>query len=117
MADSLRRYTAFPRTNMRRLRKTPSMKHHALGKVDEIRFEGVERTRSRSLAALIESKPGEELPEDKIAADLARIYGRGDFDAVDYRIEQGPGARALVIRVHEKRDRPELFALRSRPCV
>ena len=37
-----------------------------------------------------------------IAADLRRIYGRGDFDAVDYRIEQGPGSRALVIHVREK---------------
>ena len=101
MADSLRRYSV-SENEYASLRKTQLAQKHNLVKIDEIRFEGVERTRSEVLAALIESKPGEELSEDKIAADLRRIYGRGDFDAVDYRIEQGPGARALVIRVHEK---------------
>jgi NTE family protein len=101
MADSLRRYSV-SENEYASLRKTQLAEKHTLGKIDEIRFEGVERTRPEVLAAVIESKPGEELSEDKIAADLRRIYGRGDFDAVDYRIEQGPGSRALVIHVREK---------------
>ena len=75
--------------------------------MDEIRFEGIDRTNPDVLAALLESKPGEELTEAQVAADLRRIYGRGDFEAVDYRIEQGPGSRAMVIRVVEKTIGPD----------
>ena len=102
MADSLRRYSV-SENEYASLRKTQLAEKHTLGKVDEIRFEGIKRTNPEVLAAVIESKPGEELSEDKIAADLRRIYGRGDFDAVDYRIEQGPGSRALVIRVQKRK--------------
>jgi NTE family protein len=80
-----------------------------LGKVDEIRIEGVERTNREVLAALIESKPGEALDEVKLNADLRRIYGRGDFEAVNYSIERdnAGGSPALVINVREKEIGPD----------
>ena len=54
------------------------------GRRDPLR--GPERTNPEVLRALVESKPGEPLTEEKIGADLRRIYGRGDFESIGYRI-------------------------------
>jgi NTE family protein len=78
----------------------------SLGRFDDIRFDGLERTNSAVLAQLIEAKPGEPVTEEALARDLRRIYGRGDYDTVDYRIEEGPGSRVLVIKAHEKETGP-----------
>src|SRR5262245_11541648 len=105
-ADELRRYS-LPKAEYEALRKkqvvprTPS-----LGRVDEIRFEGIERTNSAVLLQLMDTKPGDEVTEASLTRDLRRIYGRGDFESVDYRIEESADARALVIRVHEKETGP-----------
>jgi NTE family protein len=108
MADSLRRYS-LPPEQYAALRATQVVPRTGLGKVDEIRFEGVERTNREVLAALVESKPGEELDEGKVNADLRRIYGRGDFEAVNYSIERDSagGSPALVIKVREKEIGPD----------
>jgi len=101
-ADELRRYS-LPKAQYEALRKKQTVPRGAtLGRVDEIRFEGIERTNSQVLSQLMDTKPGSELTEASLLRDLRRIYGRGDFDSVDYRIEEGPAGRALVIRVHEK---------------
>jgi NTE family protein len=100
MADSLRRYS-IPEAEYAALRKRQIVARGGLGKVDEVRFEGIERTNPEVLAALVESKPGEALSEEKLGADLRRIYGRGDFEAVDYTIAPGPSP-ALVFQVREK---------------
>jgi len=106
-ADELRRYS-LPKAQYDALRKKQTIARGAtLGRVDEIRFEGIERTNSAVLADLMDTKPGSELTEASLLRDLRRIYGRGDFDSVDYRIEEGPGSRALIIRVREKEIGPE----------
>jgi NTE family protein len=101
MADALRRYSVPPEeyTALRGRQVTASK---GLGTVDEIRFEGLERTNPEVLRSLVQSKPGEPLTEESIAADLRRIYGRGDFENVDYRIQQEPGRRVMVIQPREK---------------
>ncbi len=106
MKDALDRL-ALPEREYDALRKTQVATGKALGTVDEIRFEGLQRTNPEVLATLIESKPGEPLDSLELAADLRRIYGRGDFEAVDYRIEQGPGGRALVIPLRENSIGPD----------
>jgi NTE family protein len=99
-ADALRRYS-LPEAEYAAIRKRQIVARGGLGTVDEVRFEGIERTNPEVLAALVQSKPGEELSEEKVGADLRRIYGRGDFEAVDYRIAPGPRP-ALVFNVREK---------------
>jgi NTE family protein len=108
MADQLARYS-LPPEQYAALRKTQVVPHGRLGQVGEIRFEGVERTNEAVLAALVESKPGEDLDEEKLRADLRRIYGRGDFEAVGYSIQQDDagGSPALVIKVREKEIGPD----------
>jgi NTE family protein len=101
MSDSLRRYS-LPPEQYAALRAKQTVELKALGTVDEIRFEGLERTNPEVLRSLVESKPGEPLTEERVSADLRRIYGRGDFESVDYRIEQGPAGRVMVIMPREK---------------
>src|SRR5215467_3528114 len=102
----LRRYS-LPKAEYEALRKkqivarTPS-----LGRIDEIRFEGIERTNSAVLLQLMDTKAGDEVTEASLSSDLRRIYGRGDFESVDYRIDETAAARALVIRVKEKETGP-----------
>jgi NTE family protein len=105
-ADELRRYS-MPKAEYEALRKkqvvprTPS-----LGRIDEIRFEGIERSNSAVLLQLMDTKPGDEVTEASLTSDLRRIYGRGDFESVGYRIDEGPSGRTLVIQVHEKETGP-----------
>ena len=101
LADSLRRYS-LPPDQYAALRSRQTVEPTGLGTVDEIRFEGLQRTNPEVLRSLVQSKPGEPLTEEKVSADLRHIYGRGDFESVDYRIEQGPAGRVLTILPREK---------------
>jgi len=105
-ADSLRRYS-LPPEQYAALRSRQILARKGLGVVDEIRFGGLQRTNPEVLRALVESKPGEELTAEKVSADLRRIYGRGDFEGVDYHIEQGPAGRVMVITPREKEWGPD----------
>ena len=106
LAASLSRYS-LPEEEYRVLRRRQVSEVKPIGSVDEIRFEGLQRTNPEVLAALLESKPGDPLTEEKISADLRRIYGRGDFESVDYHIQQDPGRRVLVIEPREKEWGPD----------
>ena len=106
LAASLSRYS-LPPEQYEALRRRQVPERKATGTVDEIRFEGLQRTNPQVLGALLETKPGEPLDEEKISADLRRIYGRGDFESVDYHITQEPGRRVMVIEPREKEWGPD----------
>jgi NTE family protein len=101
MSDGLRRYS-IPPEQYAALRKTQVAEAKALGTVDEIRVEGLKRTNPEVARELVQSKPGEPLSEDKVGADLRRIYGRGDYEGITYRILGDTGPRAMVIQPTEK---------------
>jgi NTE family protein len=102
MAESLSRYS-LPPEQYAALRAKQVKSSVALAPVDEIRFEGLDRTNPEVLRELVETKPGEPLEEEKLGADLRRIYGRGDFESVDYSVVGAAGGpRALVITPNEK---------------
>src|SRR5262245_58566713 len=100
-ANSLRRYS-LPPEQYAALRKRQIRESGTLGAVDEIRFEGLQRTNPEVLRSLLESRAGEELTEEKVSADLRRIYGRGDFESIDYLIREDQGRRVMVIQPREK---------------
>lgn len=106
LSDALRRYSLSP-DEFAALRSRQTVPSTALGKVDEIRFEGLQRSNPEVLRSLLDSKPGEELKEETLNADLRRIYGRGDFEGIAYRIQQEPGGRALIIQPREKEWGPD----------
>jgi len=101
MAASLSRYS-LPPEQYAALRANQVADRVALGEVAEIRFEGLERTNPEVLRGLVKTQPGEPLSEAKIGTDLRRIYGRRDFESVDYHISSEGGPRAMVITPNEK---------------
>jgi NTE family protein len=101
LAGQLQRYSV-PAEEYAALRLRQTVAIANMGKVDEIRFHGLRRSNPEVLQALVQSKPGEELTEEAVGSDLRRIYGRGDFESVDYRIVQEPGKRVLLIEPKEK---------------
>ena len=102
LADKLTRYS-LPPDQYAQLRARQVAEPKALGAVDEIRVEGLAKTNPAVVRELIESKPGEPLSEEKIGADLRRIFGTRDYEGIDYRIVGGDvGPRAMVIAPKEK---------------
>ena len=102
MADKLARYSV-PPEQYAALRMRQVAEARALGTVDEIRVEGLKRANPAVAMSLVESKPGEPLSEEKLGADLRRIYGTGDFESISYRITGGEtGPRAMLIEPVEK---------------
>jgi NTE family protein len=101
MSVSLKRYS-LPPDEYEALRRRQLSEQHSLGTVNEIRFTGLQRTNPEVLRSLVRSAPGKPLSEDEIGADLRRIYGRGDFESVDYRIVQEADRRVLEIEPREK---------------
>jgi len=108
LAQSLGRYS-LPPAEYEALRRRQIAESKPVGAVDEIRFEGLRRTNPEALRALLETKPGEPLTEEKVGADLRRIYGRGDYESVDYRIQQESSRRVMVIQPVEKEWGPNYF--------
>jgi len=106
LATSLSRYS-LPPEQYDALRRRQISERKPLGAVDEIRFEGLQRTNPEVLRSLLESRTGEPLTEEMVSADLRRIYGRGDFESVDYHIQQDPGKRVLVVQPREKEWGPD----------
>ena len=102
VADKLTRYS-LPPEQYAALRNKQVAEAKSLGAVDEIRVEGLKRTNPAVAKSLIESKPGEPLTEDKLGADLRRIYGTGDYESISYRLVGGEtGPRAMIIEPVEK---------------
>ncbi|HWS74450.1 MAG TPA: patatin-like phospholipase family protein [Quisquiliibacterium sp.] len=105
LTESLRRYS-LPPQEYAELRVRQASAPVRLGRVDGIAFEGHRRTNPEVLRSLVNSRPGEPLTEEGIASDLRRVYGRGDFERVDYRIAAEEGRRTLTIGVQEKATGP-----------
>ena len=101
MRDSLARYSV-PETQFAQWRAKQAAARVGLGAVDRIEFAGVQRTNAQVLEQTVLTRPGRPLTEDALARDLRRLYGRGDFDAVDYRIVAGGGERTLLFTVRER---------------
>lgn len=101
LAGSLQRYSV-PPEQYAAVRAKQVAEAKEAGTVDEVRFEGLQRTNPEVLRSLVQTKPGEPLSEEKIGQDMRRIYGRGDFEGIDYRIQQEPGTRAMIIHPREK---------------
>jgi len=108
LADSLKRYS-LPPGQYAALRSTQIAVGKPLGTVDEIRVEGLERMNPQVLSALVESKPGEPLSEEKIGADLRRVFGRGGFEGISYHLSGDTGPRAMVIEPREKSWGPDFL--------
>jgi len=70
--------------------------------VDDIRLQGLNRVNPQVLSSLIQTQTGQPLDEKVLEQDIARLYGRGDFDRITYRLQQEQGRQVLVIDAIEK---------------
>lgn len=105
LSASLSRYS-LPPQQYAQLRAQQASAPVRLGTVDGIRFEGQQRTNPEVLRSMVQARPGALLTEPEIATDLRRLYGRGDFEHVDYRIVPEGDRRELVFGVQEKATGP-----------
>jgi NTE family protein len=106
MVPALARYSV-PPERYAQMRAAQRRDAPELGTVAAITFEGTRRTNPSVLARTIESRPGEPLDSDVLEADLRRLYGLGEFDKVDYRIDRTSGRPTLVFPVQERSVGPD----------
>ncbi len=102
MREALSRH-ALPAEAYRRWRAAVDRSAHREVRLAAVRFDGLERVDARYLhATLRDSRPGARVTPAQIAGDVRRLYALGDFDKVDYHIEDEPDAAVLVVDVREK---------------
>ena len=56
--------------------------------VSAVRLSGLDRVNPDVLQHKLQSRPGQPVSEMQMIADAQRIYATGDFDKVDYRIDE-----------------------------
>ena len=100
--DRLKRYSLPPEQYAEHRRRQMGAGAVAPRVIDEIRVEGLKRVNPDVIAETMETQAGKPLDVKIVDADMRRIYGRGDFERVGYRIIEEPGKRVLVVDAVEK---------------
>lgn len=80
-------------------RRAPETRRERVGFV---RIEGNERVDTRIIRNRVRLEPGSELDAELLADDLTRVYGLGDFERVDFDLEQREEEVGVVIHAREK---------------
>ena len=107
MSEQLRRYS-LPPAQYRALRARQTREQNTqLGQFAQVEFEGLVHAQPDTLLQLMDTQAGKPADQDTLTRDLRRLYGRGDFDSVDYRIDEPAPGRSLIIRVQEKQTGPD----------
>lgn len=102
MADKLRRY-ALPPAEYAALRARQAAPPAGGGPViAKIVVEGNKRVSQAVIAESMRTRAGEPVDQDTLDADMRRIYGRGDFEAVRPDVREENGENVLVVNVSEK---------------
>ncbi len=70
--------------------------------VARVRVEGLERVDERTLLGRISLRPGDRLDLDALHRDLARIFGLGFFQMVDFSLVPAKEGVEVVINAREK---------------
>ena len=70
--------------------------------VDEIRFDTLRNVNPRAAQAVMETRTGTPIDQEVLDADMARIYGIGNFESVNYNFLEEPGRRVLAVNAVEK---------------
>lgn len=87
-----------------------SLRKQDLRPVDQVKFSNMQRVNPKFVESLMDTKPGKEIDQEKLDADMRRIYGTDDFEHVKYRIFNEPdGRRTLAVDAVEKNWGPNYF--------
>ncbi len=68
----------------------------------EVRVEGQSLVPASTIRAEMRTRPGRPLDLDLLRSDLTRLYASGDFETVDFRLQQGASGPILLVRVKER---------------
>jgi NTE family protein len=71
-------------------------------RVDEVRVVGLDRVNPAVLKPVVETHEAKPLDRSQLESDLNRLYGQGDFERVNYRIEREGGRNLLIVDAIEK---------------
>jgi NTE family protein len=105
VADRLRALSLPPEqyAMLRRQQAAPTVSTPVI--VEAIKVEGAARVSPVVVLQSLRTQVGDPIERDKIDLDLRRVYGRGDFENVNYTVEEIDGKQTLVILVKEKPER------------
>ncbi|MFO1312552.1 MAG: patatin-like phospholipase family protein [Burkholderiales bacterium] len=95
LSDSPERYAAFER----RLKVAPEKLPE---KLDFVTVEGTHYANPEVLEDQMRTKPDEPFKLETLESDLARLYGRGEFEQIDYQLTTVGRQTGVVINVVEK---------------
>ncbi len=102
VADRLARYSVSPEEYAAWKAKREAENPPSGRRIDEIRVEGVNRVNPEVIVSTMETRVGDPVDQDVIDADLRRIYGRGDFEHLSYRVIDEQSRRILAVDATEK---------------
>jgi len=102
VAEQLKRYSLPPEQYAAHRQKQVRIVAQDRRRVDEIRVEGLERVNEDVVIQSMETTVGEPLDVATLDLDMRRIYGRGDFEHVGYKLIDEPDHRILAVQAVEK---------------
>ena len=85
--------------------------------VASVSFEGAVRANPAVLLEQVDSVAGKPFDAATVDADVARLYGSGDYERVSYRLIDEKGAARPRVRRHREDVGTELPALRPQPVL
>jgi outer membrane protein insertion porin family len=73
-----------------------------IAQIDSVQVRGNRRVESEAVLAVVESKKGESLDDDKLDRDLRAIFAMGYFTDVAIQTQEGPSGAIVTFNVTEK---------------
>jgi NTE family protein len=70
--------------------------------IEFVRVEGTEYANPKALEERLAIPVGEPLDTRKLDLGIARLYGTGEYERIDYRLAEDDHRQGLVVDVHEK---------------
>ncbi len=102
VAEQLKRYSLPPEQYAVHRQRQVRVVVQDTRPVDQIRVEGLERVNEQVVIQSMETTVGNPLDVATLDLDMRRIYGRGDFEHVGYRLIDAPDSRILAVQAVEK---------------
>jgi NTE family protein len=102
VAEQLKRYSLPPEQYAALRQRQVRVVAQDTRPVSEIRVEGLERVNEQVVVQSMATVVGEPLDTATLDLDMRRIYGRGDFEHVGYKLIDEPDRRILAVQAVEK---------------
>ena len=95
LSESATTYVAFQASLLAPIERTPTT-------LDFVRIDGTQYANPAVLEDQMQTQAGKPFSLPVLEKDLSRLYGRGDFEQIDYRLVQDQNQQGLIIDVTEK---------------